>query len=143
MMEMAGGDPGLLLTIAEIQLRGGKLEDGAALVEHAIARDPSLLGDAARLGTSVAAHAPAAGFGLVELAVNRLSEESKWSEAVSALESFMVVAPNHPAARSRLTHVSAMAAMAARLSAIASKARSTILAFQRPASTAQPPAEPA
>jgi tetratricopeptide (TPR) repeat protein len=133
--EMAGDDPELLLTIAEIQLRGGKLEEGVALVEQVIGSDPARLGDAARLGTSVAAHAPAIGFRLVEVAVNRWSAESNWSEATAALERFRTVAPDHAAAKTRLTHVTAMAAMAARLSAIASRARSTILSFQRPAST--------
>lgn len=139
--EMAGGDPQLLLTIAEVQLRGGKLEEAVALVEHTLARHPAMLGAAARLGTDIAAHMPSTGFRLVELAIARWSSDSNWSEASAALEAFMAVAPDHSAAKTRLTHVRAMAAMAARLSAIASKARSTILSFQRPASP-QSPAEP-
>ncbi len=139
--DMAGGDPQLLLTIAEVQLRGGKVEEAIALVEHTLALHPSMLAAAARLGIDIAAHVPATGFRLVELAITRWSSDSNWSEASAALEAFMAVAPDYAAAKTRLTHVRAMAAMAARLSAIASKARSTILSFQRPASP-QSPAEP-
>jgi tetratricopeptide (TPR) repeat protein len=139
--EMAGGDPQLLLTIAEVQLRGGKIEEAVALVEHTLARHPAMTAAAARLGTDVAAHMPSAGFRFVELAIARWSSESNWTEAAAALETFMAVAPDYSAAKTRMTHVRAMAAMAARLSAIASKARSTILSFQRPAAP-QSPAEP-
>ena len=141
--EMAGSDPQLLLTIAEIQLRGGKLEDGVALVERVVAADPSLLPRVAQLGTGVGPHAPGTGFRLVELAVNRWCEKSSWAEAKAALEKFTAVVPDYMPAKTRLTHVTAMASMTARLSAIASKARSTILSFDRPRSTEQSPAEPA
>jgi tetratricopeptide (TPR) repeat protein len=143
MPEMAGGDPELLLTIAEIQLRGGKLEEGVANVERVVASDPAFLGEVARLGTTLGPHAPGIGFRLVELAVNRWGEKSNWAEAKAAIERFVSVVPNHAPAKTRLTHVTAMASMTARLSAIASKARSTILSFERPRSTEQSPAEPA
>jgi tetratricopeptide (TPR) repeat protein len=140
--EMAGSDPQLLLTVAEIQLRGGKLDEGVASAER-VAADGSLLDQVARLGADVAAHAPGIGFRLVEVAVNRWCEKSKWPEAKAALEQFMSVVPDYAAAKTRLTHVTAMASMTARLSAIASKARSTILSFDRSPSTTQSPAEPA
>jgi tetratricopeptide (TPR) repeat protein len=141
--EMAGNDPQLLLTIAEIQLRGGKLDDGVAIVERVVAGDASSLASVVRLGTDVAPHAPGIGFRLVELAVNKWCEKSGWVEAKTALEKFLTVVPDYAPARSRLTHVTAMASMTARLSAIASKARSTILSFERPQPTAQSPVEPA
>jgi hypothetical protein len=141
--EMAGSDPQLLLTIAEIQLRGGKLDEGIAIVERVVAGDASSRSSVVRLGTEVAPHAPGIGFRLVELAVNKWCEKSGWVEAKTALEKFLAVVPDYAAAKSRLTHVTAMASMTARLSAIASKARSTILSFERPQSTAQSPAEPA
>ena len=135
--EMAGSDPQLLLTIAEILLRGGKLDEGVATVERIVAGDASFLPHVARLGTEVAPHAPGIGFRLVELSVNRWCEKSNWAEAKAALEKFMSVAPDHAPAKTRLTHVTAMVSMTARLSAIASKARSTILSFDRPQSTTQ------
>jgi hypothetical protein len=142
--DMAGDDPDLLLTIAEIQLRGGKVEEGVAIVERIAASDPSSFGQVARLGADVGPHDPAVGFRVVELAVNRWCEKSNWAEAKAALERFTSVVPGHGPAKTRLTHVTAMASMTARLSAIASKARSTILSFeQRPRSTEQSPAEPA
>ena len=141
--EMAGSDPQLLLTIAEIQLRGGKLDEGVALAARVVAGDASSLASVVRLGTDVGPHAPGIGFRLVELAVNKWCEKSSWAEAKTALEKFVTVAPDHGPAKTRLTHVTAMASMTARLSAIASKARSTILSFERPGSTKQSPAEPA
>jgi tetratricopeptide (TPR) repeat protein len=141
--EMAGSDPQLLLTIAEIQLRGGRLDEGVAIVERVVAGDASSFASVVRLGTDVAPHAPGTGFRLVELAVNKWCEKSGWAEAKTALEKFLTVVPDYTPAKSRLTHVTAMASMTARLSAIASKARSTILSFDRPQSTAQSPVEPA
>ena len=142
--EMAGSDPQLLLAIAEIQLRGGKLDEGVALVERVVAGDASSLASVVRLGTDVgSACARRSASASSELAVNRWCEKSNWAEAKTALEKFMTVAPDHAPAKTRLTHVTAMASMTARLSAIASKARSTILSFERPQSTTQSPAEPA
>ena len=141
--EMAGTDPQLLLTIAEIQLRGGKLDEGVAIIERVVASDASSLPTVVRLGIDAAPHAPGIGFRLVELAANQWCNKSNWAEAKAALEKFTSVAPDHAPARTRLTHVTAMASMTARLSAIASKARSTILSFERPQSTTQSPAEPA
>ncbi|HEY6361431.1 MAG TPA: tetratricopeptide repeat protein [Vicinamibacterales bacterium] len=141
--EMAGDDPALLLAIAEIQLRGGKLDEALTLVEQAVAEHAGLLSEAARLGADVGPHAPGLGFRLVELAVSRWAAESKWNDASAALEAFTARVPDYAPAKSRLTHVSAMANMTARLSALASKARSTILSFARPESTRQSPAGPA
>ena len=141
--DMAGSDPHLLLTIAEIQLRGGKLDEGVASVERVVAGDASSLPHVVRLGTEVAPHAPGIGFRLVEVAVNRWCDKSNWAEAKAALEKFTNLVPDYAPAKTRLTHVTAMASMTARLSAIASKARSTILSFERPQSTTQSPTEPA
>ena len=55
--EMAGDDPALLFAIAEIQLRGGKLDEAVTLVEQAIEKHPALLGEAARLGADVGPNA--------------------------------------------------------------------------------------
>jgi tetratricopeptide (TPR) repeat protein len=141
--DMAGDDPALQLAIAEIQLRGGKLDEAMTLVEQAIAQRPALLAEAARLGAEVGLHDPGIGFRLVELAVSRWASESKWNDAAAALEAFLIRVPDYAPAKSRLSHVSAMANMTARLSAVASKARSTILSFGRPESTRQSPAVPA
>ena len=141
--EMAGDDPVLQLAVAEIHLRGGKFDEAMTLVEQAVAEQPALLAEAARLGADVGPHAPGIGFRLVDLAVSRWASESKWNDAAAALEVFTARVPDYAPAKSRLSHVSAMANMTARLSAVASKARSTILSFGRPGSTRQSPAAPA
>ena len=93
--EMAGGDVQLLFAIAEIQLRGGKHDEAIALIEQAAASEPALLVDAARLGAVVGPGAPAVGFRLVEMAVNRWTAQAQWGAAVDALDEFTLAVPDH------------------------------------------------
>lgn len=73
--EMAGGNAAVLLTIAEVLLRGGQLDRGIALADMAMSADRTLADAVARLGSEVAAHEPNAGFLLIEMAdVIRLQE---------------------------------------------------------------------
>ena len=73
--EMAGDNAAVLLTIAEVLLRGGQLDRGIALADLAMSADRSLAGAVARLGSEVAAREPNAGFLLIEMAdVLRLQE---------------------------------------------------------------------
>jgi hypothetical protein len=65
--EMAEEDPAVLLTIAELLLRGGKLDKGIALAELVLADDPSLADAVARLAAEIGAHEPDAGYLLVEM----------------------------------------------------------------------------
>jgi predicted Zn-dependent protease len=65
---MAGGDPSVLLTIAEIQLRADKLDSGIGLVEKALTMDTRLAGAVAELGRELVTRHPDAGFMLVEMA---------------------------------------------------------------------------
>jgi hypothetical protein len=66
--EMADDNPAILLTIAEILLRGGHLDRGIALADVAMSADRTLADAVARLGSEVAEREPNAGFLLIEMA---------------------------------------------------------------------------
>ncbi len=109
MAEMADGDPSLLLTIAEIQLRGGKLDRGVAVAEKVITDDPSFAGAVARLGVELAARQPDAGFLLVDMAVNVWIPQSQWRAAADAFGEFVARAPDCAPALVRLQEISTAA----------------------------------
>lgn len=73
--EMANDNPAILLTIAEVLLRGGQLDRGIALADVAMSADRTLADSVARLGSEVAEREPNAGSLLIEMAdVIRLQE---------------------------------------------------------------------
>jgi hypothetical protein len=108
--EMAGGDPSVLLTIAEIQLRGNRLDRGIALVERVIAQNALLAEAVAQLGIELAARHPEAGFLLVEMAADVWVTQSRWREAKRAFEEFVAEAPQHIPAVARLHEIEAASA---------------------------------
>lgn len=108
--EMADGDPALLLAIAEIQLRAGRHDQGIALVECVIAKDPALRDDVVRLGIEIAAHQIDAGFLLVEMAADAWAAEAKWRAAAGAFREFVAHAPEYVPALVRLREIEAAAA---------------------------------
>lgn len=66
--DMAGGNASVLLTIAEVLLRGGQLDRGIAIADLAMAADHTLADAVGRLGADVAGREPNAGFLLMEMA---------------------------------------------------------------------------
>lgn len=82
--EMAGDDPRLILTVAELLIRGGQLDRGIALADRAMSVDRKLAEAVARLGSEVAAHEPNAGFLLVEMAEVMRAQEVGGRTAKSA-----------------------------------------------------------
>jgi hypothetical protein len=66
--EMAADNAAILLTIAEVLLRGGQLDRGIAVADMAMNADRRLADAVARLGSEVAAREPNAGFLLIEMA---------------------------------------------------------------------------
>ena len=60
-VETAGDDPALLLTVADIQLRGDKFEEGLAIVRRLLEEDASRREQIALLGWSVAEKRPRPG----------------------------------------------------------------------------------
>jgi hypothetical protein len=109
MAEMADGDPALLLAIAEIQLRGGQLDRGVAMVERAIAQDLSVGEEVVRLGMELGKREPDAGFMLVEMVADAWAARSEWSKATAAFEQFTFQTPDYAPALVRLHEMEAAA----------------------------------
>jgi tetratricopeptide (TPR) repeat protein len=104
-MEAAGDDPQLMIAVAEVQLRSGKLDDGIAVARTLIERDPSRREEVASLGWSVAQHAPEAGFALVELSAEAAVASNDWAAAAVALQEYVTRVPTFIPALMRLVEV--------------------------------------
>ena len=103
--ETAGDDPALLLTVADIQLRGEKFEEGVAIVRRLLEDDPSRREQIAHLGWSVAEKAPEAGFLVVELAAESAVAAVDWPGAAAVLQEFVTRVPNHIPALMHLVEI--------------------------------------
>jgi tetratricopeptide (TPR) repeat protein len=104
-VETAGDDPDLLITVADIQLRGDQMEDGVAIARRLLDRDASLRDRIATLGWTVAEKHPDAGFRVVDLAADAAVAQSDWPAAVAVLQEFVTRVPNHIAALMRLVEI--------------------------------------
>lgn len=107
--EMADGNPLLLLAIAEIQLRAGKHDRGIALIERAVAQDPSIGTDAVRIGVELARRQPDAGFVLVEMVADAWAAQSQFPLAIAAFREFVDQQPEYVPATVRLREMEAAA----------------------------------
>jgi tetratricopeptide (TPR) repeat protein len=103
--ETAGDDPALLLTVADIQLRGDRFDDGLAIVRRLLEEDPARREQIALLGWSVAEQHPEAGFQVVELAADVAVAQSDWPGAAAVLQEFVTRVPNHIPALMRLVEI--------------------------------------
>ena len=103
--ETAAGDPVLLLTVADIQLRGDKFEEGLAIVRRLLEEDASRREQIAQLGWSVAEKAPEAGFVVVELAAAAAVTAADWPGAAAVLQEFVTRVPNHIPALMHLVEI--------------------------------------
>src|SRR4051794_13718713 len=104
-VETAAGDPALLLTVADIQLRGNKVDDGLAIVRGLLDQDPARREQIALLGWTVAEHKPEAGFTVVELAADAAIAAGDWRGAAAVLQEFVTRVPNHIPALMRLVEI--------------------------------------
>jgi tetratricopeptide (TPR) repeat protein len=107
--EMAEGDPSLMMAIAEIQMRGGQLDRGIALIERAVTQDLSVGDDAVLIGIELAERQPDAGFLLVDMVADVWARRSEWSRAISAFEAFIGEQPDYASALERLRDLEAAA----------------------------------
>jgi tetratricopeptide (TPR) repeat protein len=103
--DTAGDDPQLLLTLAEIQLRGGKMDEGLALVRRLIEEDPARREDLAALGSNIATQAPEAGFAVVELSAEAAVASNDWASAAAALQEYVARVPSFIPALMRLVEI--------------------------------------
>ena len=104
-LETAGDDPELLLTVADMQLRGELVEDGMGIVRRLLEQDPSRRDQIAALGWRVAEQHSEVGFRVVELAADAAVAESNWPAAAATLQEFVTRVPNHIPALMRLVEI--------------------------------------
>jgi len=104
-VEVAGNDPALLTTVADIKLRGDDYEEGLAIVRKLLAEDPSRREQIALLGWSVSEQKPEAGFAVVELSADAAVADNDWPGAAAALQEFVTRVPNHIPALMRLVEI--------------------------------------
>jgi tetratricopeptide (TPR) repeat protein len=103
--EIAGDDPALLMVLAEIQLRGGKTDDGMAVLRRMVAEDPARRNEVVALASKVAASSPEAGFLMVEVAAEASVAASEWESAASAIETYVTQVPTYIPALMRLVEI--------------------------------------
>jgi len=104
-VEAAGDDPALLMTVADMQLRGERPEDGLAIIRRLLEADPERRETIAVLGWSVAEQKPEVGFSVVELAADAAVALADWPGAAAALQEFVTRVPNHIPALMRLVEI--------------------------------------
>jgi tetratricopeptide (TPR) repeat protein len=106
-VETAGDDPDLLLTVADIRLRGeaASVEEGLSIARRLIEQDRTRRDRVAQLGWTIAEHSPEAGFKVVELAADTAVAENDWGAAAAALQEFVTRVPNHIPALMRLVEI--------------------------------------
>jgi tetratricopeptide (TPR) repeat protein len=106
-IETAGDDPDLLLTVADIRLRGeaASVDEGLSIARRLIEQDRTRRDRVAQLGWTIAEHSPEAGFKVVELAADTAVGENDWGAAAAALQEFVTRVPNHIPALMRLVEI--------------------------------------
>lgn len=103
--EVAGSDPELLWTLAQMELRGGRIAEGTAVLQHILADDPSRRDALVILGCSVAEVNPDAGYECIEVAARAAIAADEWGSAAAALNEFVSRVPNHIPALMRLVEI--------------------------------------
>lgn len=103
--ETAGENPALWLMLAEVEMRSGRLAEGKAAVERAMALDPAQAQAAVVLGCSLAEALPDAGFACVETVSDAAINDRDYAAAAVALREFTIRAPQHLVGLMRLVEV--------------------------------------
>jgi tetratricopeptide (TPR) repeat protein len=103
--EVAGSDPDLLWTLAEMELRDGRIPEGTALLQRLLDEDPSRRDALVILGCSVAEVNPDAGYECVEVAARAAIAADEWGSAAAALNEFVNRVPSHIPALMRLVEI--------------------------------------
>jgi tetratricopeptide (TPR) repeat protein len=104
-IEIAGRDPALLMTLAEIQFRGGKTSEGTAVVRQLLADDPARRETILALASRIAASSPEVGFLMVEVVAEASVAASEWEAAARAIETYVTQVPTYVPALMRLVEI--------------------------------------
>jgi len=103
--EIAGSDPALLLTLAEIQFRSGKTDDGMAVLRRLVTDDPAHRDQIVALASKVASASAEAGFLMVEVAAEACVAGADWEGAATAIQAYVAQVPTYIPALMRLVEI--------------------------------------
>jgi len=104
-VETAGDNPSLLMTVAEIRLRAGQIDEGLEIARKLLADDPEKRQELATLAWAVGEQAPEAGFRLVEITADAAVGQADWASAAAVLHEFVTRVPNYIPALMRLVEI--------------------------------------
>jgi tetratricopeptide (TPR) repeat protein len=103
--ETAGSDPALLMTLAELQFRSGRSDDGMAVLRRLVAGEPARRDEILALASKVAAVSPEAGFLMVEVVAESSVAGADWESAAAAIQTYIAQIPNYIPALMRLVEI--------------------------------------
>lgn len=103
--QTAGQEPGLLIALADAELRKGRIQEADAFIARALALDPAMSEEVLRLGWSFCESSPDAAF----LCIDRVSDasigRSDFEAAASLLQEYVARATNQVPALLKLVEV--------------------------------------
>jgi tetratricopeptide (TPR) repeat protein len=103
--EVAAGSPALLLTLAEMELQGGRIEEGRQAVVKALSLDPSMREAAVALGCRLAESSAEAGYPSIDAVADAALAEQDYAAAAAALHEFVTRVRYHVVALMRLVDI--------------------------------------
>jgi tetratricopeptide (TPR) repeat protein len=98
-------DPELLLALAEVELRTGRLEAGREAAVRVVGVAPGQHDELMRLGLRLGAADAEAGFQCIDVAADAAVAEHEFSAAATGLGEFVTLAPGHVPALMKLVEV--------------------------------------
>lgn len=103
--EVAGDDPTLLLAVAELELRAGRLEAGREIVDRILAREIGLRDQVATLAWHLCDGEETAAFVCVDALADQAIAQADWDSAAAVLQEFATRAPHHVDALLKLVEI--------------------------------------
>lgn len=88
-LETAGNDPGLLVALAELELRDGQLEAGGTLLTRVLDLEASMVNEVINLGWSFCQSNPQAAFLCIDRASDVALKEGDYQTAASILQEYV------------------------------------------------------
>jgi tetratricopeptide (TPR) repeat protein len=103
--ETAGRNAALWLTLADLELTTGRMDEGRAAVAESLRLDPGKRDEAMALGRRLADQSPEAGFPCLDAVADAALEQKDYAAAATALGEFTSRSSNHIVALMRLVEV--------------------------------------
>jgi tetratricopeptide (TPR) repeat protein len=95
----------LLITLAELELRAGRVAEGRSVLQRVLAADKAFATRIKELGMAVLEQEPDGGFVCFDVVGEAATRDEQWIEAADAMQQFLVEAPFHVAAALKLVEI--------------------------------------